>query len=210
MLKILIADDHAIVRQGLKQILDGTSDLRVTGEAADGWEALEKVRQEDWDMVLLDISMPGINGLDLIKRIKAEKPRLPVLILSMHNENQFALRALKAGAAGYLTKESAPDLLVVAARKVAGGGRYVGPALAEKLAAELDPYQDRSAEHQLSDREYQVLRLIISGKNISDVAQELSLSVKTVSTHKVRIMRKLKVRNNVELIQYSLKHGLVG
>lgn len=208
MIRILIADDHAIVRQGLKQILAGAPDMCVEGEAANGYEALEAVRRGGWDIVLLDITMPGLSGLDLIKRIKLEMPSQKVLVLSMHAEDQFAVRALKAGAAGYLTKDSAPDRLIAAIRKAAAGGRYVSTQLAERLAAELDPYADRPAVESLSDREHQVLRLLASGKGLTEIAHELSLSVKTVSTHKTRIMQKLGVRNNAGLFQYAAKEGL--
>lgn len=208
MIRILITDDHAIVRQGLKQILSAMPDLTVAGEAGDGHEALACIRAEHFDVALVDVSMPGMSGIELVKRIKAERPKLPVLVLSMHKEQQFALRALKAGAAGYLTKESAPELLVQAIRKVAGGGRFITPQLAEQLAASVDPFAERAANNTLSDREYQVLRMIVAGKSLSDIAGELSLSVKTVSTHKTRIMKKLGVQTNIELLQYALTHGL--
>jgi DNA-binding NarL/FixJ family response regulator len=208
VIRILITDDHAIVRQGLKQILSAMPDLTVAGEAADGHEALARIRSENFDVALLDVSMPGMSGIELIKRIKAERPRLPILVLSMHKEQQFALRALKAGAAGYLTKESAPELLVSAIRKIAGGGRFITPELAEHLAASVDPFSQRTASDALSDREFQVLRMIVAGRALSDIAAELSLSIKTVSTHKTRIMKKLGVETNVELLQYALRHGL--
>lgn len=208
MIHILIADDHAIVRQGMKQILAATGDMHVSGEAASGVEALEKMRAQHYDIVLVDISMPGMNGIDLVKRVKSEKPKLPVLVLSMHKEEQFALRALRAGASGYLTKESAPDLLVGAIRKAAAGGKYISAELAEKLANALDPFAETSPIEALSDREYQVLRLIVSGRSLSEIAAELSLSIKTVSTHKVRIMKKLGVSTNVELIHHALQFGL--
>lgn len=204
MIKILIADDHAIVREGLKQILSASTDLGVAGECANGREVLDALRAEDCDAVLMDMSMPGLSGIDLIKRIKDEKPNVPVLVLSMHNEDQFALRALKAGASGYLTKESAPGLLISAIRKVAGGGKYISPSLAEKLAFEVDPFKERPLHELLSDREHQILRMIVSGKSINQIAADLSLSAKTVSTHKTRIMQKLNVDNNAQLIQYAI------
>jgi DNA-binding NarL/FixJ family response regulator len=208
MIKILIADDHAIVREGLKQILSTSREMGVTGECVDGRDVLEKIRAGEWDVILLDMSMPGLSGIDLIKRIKDEKPGLPVLVLSMHHEDQFALRALKAGASGYLTKESAPALLVSAVRKVAGGGKYISPALAEKLAFEMDPFKEKPLHEMLSDREYQILRMIVSGKSINQIAADLSLSAKTVSTHKTRVMQKLNVDNNARLIQYALTNHL--
>lgn len=209
MIRILIADDHAIVREGLKQVISTTDDMAVTGEAADGLEALEQVRKHDWDVIVLDMTMPGISGIDLIKRLRKEKHGLHVLVLSMHREDQFAVRALKAGASGYLTKGSAPDVLISAIRRVAGGGKYISRALAEKLAFEVDPFEEKPLHETLSDREYQVLRMISSGKNINQIAEELSLSANTVSTHKHRLMRKLNVSNNAELIQYALSQEIV-
>lgn len=209
MIRILIADDHAIVREGLKQVISTTDDMAVTGEAADGLEALEQVRKHDWDVIVLDMTMPGISGIDLIKRLRKEKHGLHVLVLSMHREDQFAIRALKAGASGYLTKGSAPDVLISAIRRVAGGGKYISRALAEKLAFEVDPFEEKPLHETLSDREYQVLRMISSGKNINQIAEELSLSANTVSTHKHRLMRKLNVSNNAELIQYALSQEIV-
>lgn len=209
MIRILIADDHAIVREGLKQVISTTDDMAVTGEAADGLEALEQVRKHDWDVIVLDMTMPGISGIDLIKRLRKEKQGLHVLVLSMHREDQFAVRALKAGASGYLTKGSAPDVLISAIRRVAGGGKYISRALAEKLAFEVDPFEEKPLHETLSDREYQVLRMISSGKNINQIAEELSLSANTVSTHKHRLMRKLNVSNNAELIQYALSQEIV-
>ncbi len=204
MIRILIADDHAIVREGLKQILSASPEMGVAGECANGRDLLDALRSDKWDVVLMDMSMPGLSGIDLIKRIKDEKPSLPVLVLSMHNEDQFALRALKAGASGYLTKESAPGLLISAIRKVAGGGKYISPSLAEKLAFEVDPFKEKPLHELLSDREHQILRMIVSGKSINQIATDLSLSAKTVSTHKTRIMQKLNVGNNAQLIQYAI------
>lgn len=209
MIRILIADDHAIVREGLKQVISTTDDMAVTGEAADGLEALEQVRKQDWDVIVLDMTMPGISGIDLIKRLRKEKHGLHILVLSMHREDQFAVRALKAGASGYLTKGSAPDVLISAIRRVAGGGKYISRALAEKLAFEVGPFEEKPLHETLSDREYQVLRMISSGKNINQIAVELSLSANTVSTHKHRLMRKLNVSNNAELIQYALSQEIV-
>lgn len=208
MINVLIVDDHAIVRRGLRQILAGIADMTVDGEASNGMEALEQVRRGSCDVVLLDISMPGLNGIDLLKRIRHERPALPVLILSMHGEDQFAVRALRAGASGYLTKESAPELLVAAIRKAAGGGKHISAGLAERLAGELDSARARPVHDLLSDREHQILRLIVAGNSLTEIAAQLSLSVKTVSTHKSRMMQKMNIRNNAELIQYAIEHKL--
>lgn len=208
MTRILIADDHAIMREGLKQILSSHADLQVAGEAQNGQEVLAAITSIPMDMVLLDMSMPAPNGVDLIKRIKEKKPDIIILVLSMHQEDQFAVRALKAGASGYLTKDSASDLLVSAIRKVAAGGKYISPTLAERLAYEIDPYRETSVLEQLSDRELQIYRLLSAGKKLNEIADELSLSPKTVSTHKHRLMEKLNFTNNVELIQYAIINQL--
>jgi two-component system invasion response regulator UvrY len=209
MIKILVADDHAIVRDGLKQILAETDDLRVLGEAANGQEVLQKSRAEAWDVLLLDLSMPGKSGIELIKQLKKEKPNLRILVLTMHEEHQYAVRALKAGAMGYLTKNSAASQLVAAIRKVAAGGAYVSPALAEKMALDLIPHTDVPPHTLLSDREYQIFQMIAAGQTISEIAQQLSISVKTVSTHKSRIMEKMQLTNQMELIRYALRHNLL-
>ena len=209
MLRVLIADDHPVFRRGLKQIIAETSDLVVADEAADGREALLKARTGDYDVVLLDISMPFKNGLDVLSQLKSERPTLPVLMLSMHPEEQYAVRALKTGASGYLTKESAPEELVAAIRKVSRGGKYVSASLAERLASMLDEDDKRLPHEALSNREYQVMLLIASGKSVSEIAQELSLSVKTVSTYRARILEKLRMTNNAELIRYATKNDLV-
>lgn len=209
MTKILVVDDHAIVRQGLKQILAETPDLVVTGEASSGEEALQKIRTAQWDVVVLDISLPDPNGLIVLQQIKSEYPHLPVLVLTMHAEDQYAVRVLKAGAAGFLTKESAPDQLVSAIKRVASGGRYISPSLAEKLVSDLgsDP---RKPRHQvLSDREFQVLCMIASGKTLTKIAEELGVSVKTVSTHRTRLLKKMRLTNNAELVHYAIRNGLV-
>lgn len=208
-IKVLIADDHAIVREGLKQILSEVSDMDVAGEASDGAEALGWLRKGKVDIVLLDMSMPGKSGIELLKQIKIEYPRLPVLILSMHKEDQYAIRTLRAGASGYLTKESAPELLVSAIRKVAAGGRYISPGLAEKLLLDWTPDDDKPPHTLLSDREYEIFQMIISGKTTSEIASELALSVKTVSTHKVRILQKMKLKNSTELVVYAMKYHLI-
>lgn len=209
MLKILIADDHSIVREGLKQVLADTQDMAVTDEAGGAEEALKKAIEGDFDVVVLDISMPGRGGLDVLKQIKSQKPKLPVLVLSMYPEEQYALRVLKAGAAGYLTKESAPDELIEAIRKVSKGMKYVSSNLAEEIAFALDADADRPIQETLSDREFQVLCLIASGKTAREIAEELSLSVKTVSTYRSRILEKMRMKSNAELTHYAIKNKLV-
>lgn len=209
MIRILIADDHAIVRGGLKQLLSGETGFSVAGEAANGLEALKLIREQPLDVAVMDMSMPGRSGIELIKQVKAEKPKLAVLVLSMHKEEQYAVRALKAGAAGYLTKESAPDQLVAAIRKVAGGGVFISTGVAERLALELGGNHDAAPHTLLSDREYQIFRMIVSGTPIGGIADELSLSVKTVSTHKTRILQKMKMTSSAELIHYAIRHQLV-
>ena len=207
-IRVLIADDHAIVRQGLRQILSDTPDLTAAGEAENGVQAVQMVRAGEWDVVLMDVSMPDRNGIDALKLIKKEFPRLPVLILSMYPEEQYAIRALKAGAAGYLTKQSAPDLLVTAIRQVASGKKYVSPSLAEELANAIGEDTERPAHEKLSDREYQTLCMIASGKTPTEIAEALNLSVKTVSVYRARLLEKMHLRNNAELTHYGLKHGL--
>lgn len=209
MIKILIVDDHAIVRQGLKQILADIPDLVVAGGASNGQEALEMVRAGHWDVVVLDISLPGPNGLIVLRQLKSRYPRLPVLVLSMHAEEQYAVRALKAGAAGYLTKESAPEQLITAIRKVASGGKYVSPALMEKFVSEVGTTLKKPRHETLSDREFQVLCMIGAGKTLTEIAQDLRLSVKTVGTHRTRILKKMQLKNNAVLIHYALRTGLV-
>jgi len=209
MIRVLIADDHPIVRQGLKQILAEAPDIVVKGEACNGTEALEKVRTARWDVVVLDITMPGISGLDLLKQVKSEQPKLPVLVLSMHPEEQYAVRVLRAGASGYLTKDSAPDQLMSAIRKVAKGGRYVSPSLAEQLAYDLDAGSEKPLHKNLSDREFQVLCLIASGKTVTEIAEELALSVKTISTYRARLLEKMNMTRTAQLTNYGIKNGLV-
>jgi len=208
MIKVLIADDHAVVRQGLKQILGETSDMQVVGEATTGPEALEKARAEGWDVMILDLTLPGRSGFEILKALRAEKPDQPVLILSMHAEDQFAVRLLKAGASGYLTKESVPEELIKAIRKVVAGGKYVSPALAERLAFEMDAAPERLPHEALSDREFQVMQMIATGKAVKQIAEELSLSVKTVSTYRARVLAKMEMRTNAELTHYAVRHGL--
>lgn len=206
---VLIADDHAIVRQGLRQILSETEDMVVTGEADDGADALRLARQQSWDVFLLDVTMPNRNGIDTLKQLKKEFPRLPVLILSMHPEEQYAVRAIKSGAAGYLTKQSAPELLVTAIRQVAAGKRFISPSLAEQLANALADDGDKLPHERISDREYQVLSRIAAGKTLTQIAEELNLSVKTVSEYRKRLLEKMRLETTAELIRYGLEHGLV-
>ena len=209
MIRILIADDHVIVREGLKQIVAETSDMVVADEAGSGHEVLNKVLKNDYDVVVLDITMPGMNGVDILNQLKNQRPELPVLILSMHPEEQYAVRVLRAGASGYLTKESAPDELIAAIRKVSAGKKYVSSSLAEKLAFELEIDTVKPLHETLSDREYQVMYMIASGKTVKKIAEEIFLSVKTVSTYRARILKKMKMKNNAELTYYAIKHGLV-
>lgn len=209
MTRVAVIDDHPVVREGLKRIIAEAPEFSVTAEAGDGEEALNVIKNAPCDVVLLDITLPKKNGLEVLKRIKAEQPRLPVLVLSMHSEDEYAVRMLRAGAAGYLTKETAPANLITAIRKVVRGGRYVSQGLAEKLAFDLQTNSDRPAHEALSDREYQIMCMLSSGKTVSEIAAELSLSVKTISTYRVRVLEKLHMKNNAELTRYALKQGLV-
>ncbi|MFN6960674.1 MAG: response regulator [Rhodocyclaceae bacterium] len=211
MIKVLIADDHAILRTGLKYILSETPDIVVGGEASNGHETLVKAQAEHWDVLLLDMTMPGRSGIDLIKQLKLLVPRLPILILSMHKEDVYAVRALKAGASGYLCKDNAEEQLVSAIRKVAGGGLYITPTVAEKLALDMLQGDDANTppHTRLSDREYQVFQALVAGKSVSDIAEKLNLSVKTVSTHKMHILEKMRCENIAELVRYALQHGLL-
>jgi DNA-binding NarL/FixJ family response regulator len=209
-LRILIVDDHPIVRQGLRQLLAESADVGEIAEAAHGHEVIELVRQSDWDAVVLDIGLPGRGGIEILKDIKRERPRLPVLILSMHPEDQYAIRALRAGAAGYLTKDAATEKLLEAIRRITEGGRFITAELAERLALELTADVTQSPHTSLSDREFEVLRLIGSGLSVGDIADRLSLSVKTVSTYRARILDKMRMKNNAELMQYVLTNRLLG
>ena len=209
MIRILVADDHTIMREGLKQLLANEADLVVVGEARDGHEVLRLVKELDFDVLLLDMSMPGRSGIELIKQVKGEKPRLRLLVLSMHQENQYAVRAIKAGASGYLTKDSASTQLVSAIRKVAAGGAFISADVAEQLALGAMPERSGLPHTALSDREYQVFQLLVSGVSVSDIADRLNVSVKTVSTHKARLMEKMGIGNQAELIRYALRHHLI-
>jgi two-component system invasion response regulator UvrY len=208
MIRILIADDHPVVRRGLKQTIDELPDAVTVDEATDGMEALNKARIGNYDVVILDIAMPGKNGIDVLEQIKYERPNLPVLMLTMYPEEQLAVRALKIGASGYLTKASAPDELVSAIQKVLSGGKYVSSSLAEHLASLLQQTEQQPHE-TLSNREYQVMCLIASGKTTAEIAQVLFLSIKTISTYRSRVLEKMGMKNNVELARYAVKHNLL-
>lgn len=211
MIRLVIADDHAIVRGGLKQIFALAGDIQVAGEATHGAEVLEHLRQTPFDLLLMDLNMPGINGADLIARAKAHRADLPILVLSMHNEAQVAARMLKAGASGYITKDCEPDILLTAIRKVAAHGRYIAPELAEKMVFEVTtaaPFQ-RPAHALLSEREMEVFRLLTTGKGVNEIAEQLAISNKTVSTHKLRMMDKLRLTSMADLMRYAMQHQLL-
>ena len=209
MIRVLVADDHAVVRKGLRQILAETGDIVVGGEAATAPEVLSQVKAHRWDVIVLDISLPGGNGIELLGDIRRERPEARVLILTVYSEEQYAVRAIKAGAAGFLTKESAPDRLIDAVRKIASGGRYVTAELAETLASLLAGEGVGSPHDRLSDREFEILKLLASGKTVSQIADYLSLSVKTISTHRTRMLKKMGMKTNAELTHYAIKSGLV-
>lgn len=209
MLNILIADDHAIVREGIKQILAEIPDNVTTDEAVNGQEVIQKVWENDYDIILLDISMPGRNGLDVLKQLKSEKPALKILILSMHPEEQYAVRALKAGASGYLTKESTPLELTDAIKKISVGKKYVSTSLAETLASHLEAMAEKPLHEILSNREFEVMCMIASGKTVKEIAEALFLSVKTISTYRARILQKMNMRNNAQLTHYTIQNNLI-
>ena len=209
MIRVIIADDHKIVRDGLRQILAQTGDIDVVSEAATGGEVMQIVRSEDADVLLLDLSMPGRNGLDLIKQVRAEKPALRILILTAYDEEQFAVRTIRAGAVGYLHKDSASEQLVSVIRKIAAGGMYVSAALAESLAQTVAHSREASPHTRLSDREFEVFRQIVDGRSLSEIAARLCVSVKTVSTHKTRILEKLQLASTADLVRYAVRHRLI-
>ena len=209
MIRILIADDHSIVRQGLKQIVSECPGMVVAGEAASGQEVLELVRKRDFDVAIVDIAMPGRGGLEILKDLKAEKPLMKVMVLSMYSEEQYAIRSFRDGASAYLTKASAPDELVQAIRTVAKGKRYITPSVAERMAAYIEVDSERPPHERLSDRELQVLVLLGSGRSVGEIAGELSLSVKTISTYRARILEKTGMETNAQLIKYAVQHDLV-
>jgi len=209
VIRALIADDHAVVRRGLKELLTESEEVAVIGEAASGREVLEQVRRAEWDVVVLDINLPDQNGIDVIRAVKGERPRLPVLVLTICSEEQYAVRALRAGAAGYLTKESAPEELLGAVRKVASGGRYIGPSLAERLAQRVARDSEDPPHETLSDREFQVFRMLASGKTVSQAAEALHLSVKTISTYRARLLEKMALRTNADLTVYAVRNSLI-
>jgi DNA-binding NarL/FixJ family response regulator len=209
MIRLVIADDHAIVREGLKRIVAGAEGMNIVAEAADGTEVMQRVRELEFDVLVLDLSMPGRSGMELIKLVRSEKPKLRILVLSMHQELQYAVRAIKSGASGYLTKESAPGELEQAIRKIAGGGAYVTAEVAEQLALGAMPGSESQPHESLSDREFEVFRLLAAGVSVTDIGTRLKLSVKTVSTHKANLMQKMGLHNASDLVRYAIKHGLV-
>jgi two-component system invasion response regulator UvrY len=209
MIKVLVADDHAMFREGLKQILEETPDIVVAGEASNGYDVLDKVSKNDYDLLLLDIAMPGLSGLDTLKQLKSQNPKLRVLVVSMYPDQQYAVRAIKAGASGYLTKASASNELIEAIRKISQGGKYISSSIAEQLLFDLEPEEERPLHERLSDREYQILCMIAMGRTVSEIASELFLSVKTVSTHRGHILEKMSMKSNAELTNYAIKHNLI-
>ena len=207
--EVLVADDHSIIRDGLKKILADTDDLVVAGEAANGTAVMEQIRSRDWDLLVLDLSMPGRSGLDLIRLVKAEKPKQAILIFSMHHEEQYAVRAIRAGASGYLSKEGDSDLLLPAMRKVAAGGVFISPKVAELLATDVSPNSNNLPHTLLTNREFEVFNRIVRGISLTDIAEELSLSIKTVSTHKSNILAKMSMSSQVDMVRYAMDHQLL-
>ncbi len=206
--EILVADDHAIIRDGLKKILADTDDLEVVGEAGDGSATLQKVRERDWDLVILDLSMPGRNGIELIKMMKDERPKLKILVFSMHPEDQYAVRTIRAGASGYLSKEENSDLFIPAIRRVAGGGMFISPKVAELLAQDVS-HKTAPTHATLSNREFEVLIRIVRGMSLTEISKEFSLSIKTISTHKTHILTKLSLNNQADLVRYAIENRLL-
>ncbi len=209
MIRIVIADDHTLMREGLKRIFEGNDEITVVGEAIDGFSVINQVRKGGFDMLLLDLSMPGRSGIDLIRQIRTEAPKLPILVLTMYEEEQYAVRSIRAGAQGYLTKESAGDQLVNAIKKVASGRPYISMEVAEQLALGIMTPEKEMPHTQLSDREFEVFNLLASGKSITDIGAQLHLSVKTVSTHKSRILTKMRMHSLAEIVQYAVTHNLL-
>ena len=209
LIKTFLADDHRLFRDGLKRILAETVDIIVVGEATDGLDALEKMRQGGWDVALLDVNMPGMNGLDVLKRLMNNDAKHQVLMLSTYHEDEYAIRTIRAGASAYLTKNSPTDLLISVIRKVANGGRYIDPKVAEKLLFDLGPPSDMSPHSILSDRELHVLKLIAAGESLTEISQKLALSAKTVSTYRARILEKMRMQNNAQLVRYVAEHKLL-
>jgi two-component system invasion response regulator UvrY len=209
MLKILVVDDHPVVRQGIMRIIEETQDMKVTGEAQNGTEAVKKLKEQDYDLILLDISMPGSDGLDIIREIKKLKPDVPVLILTIHPEKYYGLRMLQAGASGYLTKQNAPYELIEAIRKVSQGGMYISNSLAQLLVASKKSGEGKPGHEKLSDREYQVMYMIASGKKVKTIAEELCISVKTIHVHRRHVLEKLDMTSNAEIIHYAIQNGML-
>jgi two-component system, NarL family, invasion response regulator UvrY len=207
-MRILVCDDHPIVRRGLREILEQAGGPVTVGEAASAAEGLARAQKQPWDTVVLDITMPGRSGLDLLKELKNEYPNVPVLVLSVHPAEQYAVRVLRAGASGYLTKESAPDELLTAIRRIVRGGRYISPSVGETLADDIGRPAEQLPHHGLSDREFEIVRLLAAGKRVSEIAHQLHLSVKTVSTYRARVLQKLNVRTTAEIMRYAIMHGL--
>jgi len=210
MIHLFVADDHAIVRSGLKQIFAMAPDMRVMAEASNGAEVIEGLRTYEPDLLLLDMNMPGISGPDLIARIRTQRPSLPILVLSMHNETQLATRALRAGANGYVTKDCEPEILLAGIRKVASGGKFIAPEMAEKMAFDASSQSEGPRHARLSDRELEVFRLLVAGLSVNEIAGKICISNKTVSTHKVRLMEKLQINSLAELVMYAMEHNLKG
>ena len=209
MIRVVVADDHTLMREGLKRILEGAEDITVVGEAIDGFETLIQARRGDFDLLLLDMSMPGKSGVELIRQVKETAPKMPILVLTMHEEEQYAVRAIRAGARGYMTKESAGTQLLTAIRKVAAGRPYISMAVAEQLAIDAMPAHERLPHKDLSNREFEVFSMLVIGKSITEIADALHLSVKTVSTHKTRILQKMALTSLAELVQYAVAYRLL-
>jgi len=209
MLRILVTDDHPVVRQGIMRIIEDTPDMKVTGEAESGYELVKRIKEQDYDLILMDISMPGSDGLEVIREVKKLKPHIPVLILTIHPEKYYGLRMLQAGASGYLTKQNAPFELIEAIRKVSQGGMYISNSLAQLLVAAKKDGEEKPGHEKLSDREYQVMNMIAAGKKVKTIADELCISVKTIHVHRRHILEKLNMSSNAEIIHYAIQNGLL-